>query len=184
MSLIMLYSPKKYMLIFLFVITFFCSCKNEKPVSLHGDEIFNSKEEYMKANQYLVQKDAEQIKSYVERRGWDMTQTKTGLWYMIYQKGNGANAKDGSIISLSYTATLLDGTQCYNSEESGPKEFMIGKGGVESGLEEGVLLLKEGDKAKFIIPPHLGHGLLGDNNKIPPRAIIVYDVEVLSISEP
>ena len=184
MSLIMLYSRKKYMLIFLAMLTIVYCCKHEKPSPIHGNEVFNSKEDYMKANQYLVQKDAEQIKSYVERRGWDMTETKTGLWYMIYNHGNGNPAKDGKKIRLNYTTTLLDGTLCYSAKENGPKEFIIGKGGVESGLEEGVLLLEEGDKAKFIIPPHIGHGLLGDNNKIPPRAIIVYDVEVLSISEP
>jgi FKBP-type peptidyl-prolyl cis-trans isomerase len=52
---------------------------------------------------------------------------------------------------------------------------------VESGLEEGILLLREGDKAKFILPPHLAHGLLGDDNKIPARSIIVYDLELLSL---
>ena len=54
-------------------------------------------------------------------------------------------------------------------------------GGVESGLEEGILLMKTGGKAKFILPPHLAYGLPGDGKKIPARAILVYDVELLSI---
>lgn len=160
------------------------SCKQDKPEAIHGNELFNNKESYIKANEYLVKKDAEQIKSYVERRGWNMTQSESGLWYMIYKNGNGETASSGKLIRMNYSTTLLDGTFCYSSDQNGPKEFIIGQGGVESGLEEGVLLLKEGDNAKFIIPPHLGHGLLGDSKKIPPRAIIVYDVEVLSISEP
>ena len=62
------------------------------------------------------------------------------------------------------------------------KQFRIGQGGVESGLEEGVLLLlHEGDKATFIMPPHLAHGLPGDGNRIPARSIIVYEVELVKV---
>ena len=42
-------------------------------------------------------------------------------------------------------------------------------------------MLKKGSKARFILPPHLAHGLIGDENRIPARAIIIYDIEVLSI---
>ena len=61
--------------------------------------------------------------------------------------------------------------------------FKVGFGGVESGLEEGVLLLRTGDKARFIMPPHLAHGLIGDGDCIPMRAIIIYDVELVRVSE-
>jgi FKBP-type peptidyl-prolyl cis-trans isomerase len=54
---------------------------------------------------------------------------------------------------------------------------------VESGLEEGILLLQEGDKARFIMPPHLAHGLIGDRDKIPARATIIYDLELVSLSD-
>ena len=48
-------------------------------------------------------------------------------------------------------------------------------------LEEGILLLKEGDRAKFIIPSHLAFGLLGDMKKIPAKAVLVYDIELIKI---
>jgi FKBP-type peptidyl-prolyl cis-trans isomerase FkpA len=41
--------------------------------------------------------------------------------------------------------------------------------------------MKQGQKAIFIMPPHLAHGLLGDKNKVPPRATLVYDVELLNL---
>jgi FKBP-type peptidyl-prolyl cis-trans isomerase len=44
-------------------------------------------------------------------------------------------------------------------------------------------MLREGDKARFILPPHIAHGLLGDENRIPPRSVIVYEVELLNISD-
>jgi FKBP-type peptidyl-prolyl cis-trans isomerase len=102
---------------------------------------------------------------------------------MIYKNGSGADAQTGKQATLNYKVWLLDGTLCYSSEKSGPKKFRIGQGGVESGLEEGVLLLKVGDKARFIMPPHLAQGLIGDQDKIPPRSCIVYEVELVQISD-
>jgi FKBP-type peptidyl-prolyl cis-trans isomerase FkpA len=129
----------------------------------------------------LTALDAERIENYSKRRNWDMKVTKSGLWFQIYEHGNGQLAKEGQIAILNYKITLLDGTLCYTSDSLGAKEFAIGHGGVESGLEEGILLLKAGDKARFIMPPYQAHGLLGDMKKIPARSIIVYEIELLKL---
>jgi FKBP-type peptidyl-prolyl cis-trans isomerase len=76
---------------------------------------------------------------------------------------------------------LIDGSEIYSSDQSGNKEFVIGRGGVESGLEEGILLMRQGDRAKFIIPSHLGFGLLGDQDKVPPKSTLIYDLELLEL---
>ena len=78
---------------------------------------------------------------------------------------------------------MLDGTLCYSSKRNKPKEFLVGYGGVEAGLEMAVKLMHQGQYGKFILPPHLAHGLIGDNDKIPPRSIIVYDVHLLNVIE-
>jgi FKBP-type peptidyl-prolyl cis-trans isomerase len=75
----------------------------------------------------------------------------------------------------------LNGAKCYSSDSLGIKSFRIGSGHVESGLEEAALLLHEGDQARIILPPHLAYGMLGDNNKIPGQASILYDLMVLQI---
>jgi FKBP-type peptidyl-prolyl cis-trans isomerase FkpA len=141
------------------------------------------KESMVRINQYLVSKDEEIIANYVKRRGWNMDVTKTGLWYMIYQKGDGKPVRKDTRITIEYSVSLLDGTLCYHSDESGPKQFVVGKGEVEPGLDEGIRLLQLGDKARFILPPHLAYGLLGDENKIPARSVIVYDLTVLSVDD-
>jgi FKBP-type peptidyl-prolyl cis-trans isomerase len=135
----------------------------------------------MQVNQQLVKEDYEEIKAFVANCGWDMQTTETGLWYMIYENGKGEKASTGKIATLEYTVSLLDSTVCYSSAVLGPKTFRIGRGGVESGLEEGVLLMRAGDKARMIMPPHLAHGLVGYGDCIPQRAIIIYEIELISL---
>ncbi len=139
------------------------------------------KEDLVRANQFLVGKDMELIDAYISRRNWNMTFTKTGLGYQVYKKGDGPEVKRGNTVSLEYTVSLLNGDICYSSDDDGPMTFRVGQGGVEAGLEEAVLMLRKGDRARLILPPFLGHGLIGDHNRIPPRAVLVYEVEVINV---
>ena len=165
----------------LFVFVILCNCGRESQKGMTEAEYESTREALVGANRILVQKDYERIKSFAERKGWVMNETPSGLWYQIYEHGSGQSAEKGQLITLEYTVALLDETVIYNSDSLGLKRFRIGSGGVETGLEEGVLLLREGDKARFIIPPHLAHGLTGDGNKIPSRSIILYDVTVVDL---
>ncbi|MBN1159397.1 MAG: FKBP-type peptidyl-prolyl cis-trans isomerase [Bacteroidales bacterium] len=159
----------------------FFTCGREKQKGLTEEAYEDTKRALIGANRILVRKDRERIRSFCERRKWDAQETETGLWYEVYENGTGRNAETGMEISLEYELSLLDGTVCYSSDSLGLKSFRIGQGGVESGLEEGVLFLREGDRARFILPPHLAHGLTGDRNAIPPRSILVYDVKVIRL---
>jgi FKBP-type peptidyl-prolyl cis-trans isomerase FkpA len=53
---------------------------------------------------------------------------------------------------------------------------------VEAGLEEGILLMHKGGKAKFILPSHLAFGLIGDQNKIPGKSTLIYDVNLIDLN--
>jgi FKBP-type peptidyl-prolyl cis-trans isomerase FkpA len=158
---------------------FSCGWK-EHPVN-QNNNVDRSKEQLIGANKQLLERDAELIESFIKRRNWNMQYTKSGLYYSIDELGNGLKANRGDVISLKYEVSLLDGTFCYSSDLSGPLVFKIGQGGVEAGLEEASLMLRAGDKAKLILPSFLAHGLTGDQNMIPPRAVIVYELEVLSV---
>lgn len=161
----------------------FASCgskdnSSDKSKVVYVDSI---KKPLEKVNQTLVKKEEQQIKDFITRYNWNMNETGTGLRYLIYKKGNGAKAEVGKIAKFNYEVKLITGDICYSSKTDGAQEFLIGKGGVVSGLEEGILLLKVGDKAKFIIPSHLAFGLLGDEDKVPKRATLVYDLELLEV---
>lgn len=138
-------------------------------------------ENLLQANKHAVGTEDEQIRNFIQRYGWNMNETGTGLRYMIYKRGEGPLAKIGQIASLNYEVRLITGDVVYTSNEKGMKEFLIGKGGVESGLEEGILFLHLGDKAKFILPSHLAYGLIGDQDRIPGKSTLIYDVELVKL---
>lgn len=143
------------------------------------------KEPLIDKNKMLAQKESDQIDVYVKQRKLDsMLVSGTGLRYMVYKKGTGVQAATGMLARVSYKISLLDGRECYTSEKTGPKEFLIGQDNVESGLHEALTYLKVGDKAIIIIPSHLAFGLSGDGDKIPPKSSVVYDIELLSLRMP
>ena len=157
----------------------FCSENRERKVS--EAELRETEKALVGANRILVKKDREKIMAYIRRNNLTMKETPTGLWYGIERHGFGVKSQPGALVTLKYKVSLLDGTVCYDSDSLGVKQFRLGKGGVESGLEEGILLLRVGDKATFIMPPHLAHGLQGDGDRIPARSIIMYDVLLLKV---
>ncbi|HKL37548.1 MAG TPA: FKBP-type peptidyl-prolyl cis-trans isomerase [Bacteroidales bacterium] len=135
-----------------------------------------------RVNKFLTEKDQERIRSFVKRRDWNMQTTGSGLWYMIYQHGEGASVESGMFVKLNYEIRLLDGTLCYSSDSAGAKVVQVDHGDEPRGLHEGIKYFSEGDRARLIIPPHLAHGLVGDGERIPARAILFYDITVLEAS--
>ena len=108
--------------------------------------------------------------------------TESGLRYQILQKGSGAQATKGATVSVHYKGQLTDGTvfdSSYKRKE--PIEFVLGMGQVIAGWDEGVSLLKVGDKARFVIPSNLGYGSRGAGGAIPPDANLIFDVELVDV---
>ncbi|MEA1887064.1 MAG: FKBP-type peptidyl-prolyl cis-trans isomerase [Bacteroidota bacterium] len=140
-----------------------------------------SKEQLAEINRQLLIKDRERIKSYIERKGLEMKETATGLWYTEKVEGKGS-INNGDKVALDYVCSLLDGTVVYDSQRDGRMHFEVGKSDIPSGLNEGIKLLGEGSEAVLIMPGYLGYGLLGDKNKIPSRSILVYRIKVVEVN--
>lgn len=131
-------------------------------------------------NRQLQIKDRERIIRYIERKGLDMKETGTGLWVSATAADTG-RISDGSRVKLEYTCCLLDGTVIYSSEEDGMLSFETGRSDVPAGLNEGVKLLAEGSEATLILPSYMAYGLLGDDKKVPSRAVLVYEIRVVDV---
>lgn len=163
--------------VFLLAITSI-SCNNNPPVQ-DKQTAPDLKEPLINANRKAVDTETEQINDFLRRYKWDMTETGSGLRYWIYKNGSGSMISQGNVVEVDYTVSLLSGDTVYTSDEKGKLVFIPGRAQVISGLEEGILLLKEGDHAKFIIPSHLAYGLIGDQDRIGKKATLVYDLKVL-----
>ena len=108
--------------------------------------------------------------------------TASGLRYKIIQEGKGKKATKGDMVSVHYKGQLLDGTvfdSSYKRKE--PIDFTIGVGQVISGWDEGIQLLKVGDKARLVIPSNLAYGSQGAGGVIPPDAPLLFDVELVNV---
>jgi FKBP-type peptidyl-prolyl cis-trans isomerase len=162
------------------IIVLIAGCDRTKPGRPANDPS-TYRESLINANKEAVLEENGQIDDFVSRHQWEMERTSTGLRIMKTKKGIGAMAQSGMTVTLSYTLTNLDGDTIYTALEDGPLVFRVGKGQVISGLEEAILLLKVGDRAKIIIPSHLAYGLIGDQKKIRHKATLVYDVEFISM---
>jgi FKBP-type peptidyl-prolyl cis-trans isomerase FkpA len=171
---------KVRIILFIAITLLVYSCGNKPKVNdnIQPEKFKNDLE---KVNKTLVQKENEDIEDYIARHEWKMKSTGTGLKYTIYYNGKGAKPKETDKVVIRFVVNLINGVECYNSDKDGLKLIELGKAEVESGLEEGIMLMKVGDKAKLILPSHLAFGLLGDENKIPKRATLIYDVELVEI---
>jgi len=156
------------------------ACKEDKNVKPTHNW---TKQQSIQMNSGFSEEEEDAINAYLKRRpDWKMTKTGTGLRYFIYNK---SESKDsvfvGDQVVVSFSISLLDGTECYNSSKKGPETFVVDKTDIESGLHEAIKYLKLGDKARLILPSHLAHGLIGDQDKIPPLETVVYDIHLLNI---
>ncbi|MFZ5477035.1 MAG: FKBP-type peptidyl-prolyl cis-trans isomerase [Myxococcota bacterium] len=97
--------------------------------------------------------------------------------------GTGAEAKSGARVDVHYVGTLTDGKKFDSSRDRGqPFAFKLGAGQVIQGWDRGVAGMKVGGKRKLTIPPHLGYGDRGFPGAIPPRATLIFEVELLKVS--
>jgi len=164
---------------FLLISLLFNSCKEKSEEEIKDWSKINK--ELIEVNKNLVKIDRENILKYIDQNELQMTENKSGLWFSVTKSGKGEKITENQTATINYKIELLDGTLCYSSDKDGSMTFKVGKAQVATGLQQGVLKMRKGDKAIFIIPPHLAYGLVGDDNKIPGRATLVYTVELLKI---
>jgi peptidyl-prolyl cis-trans isomerase A (cyclophilin A) len=118
----------------------------------------------------------------MEKLAAGFEKTESGLRYQFIQRGEGKQAASGKMVSVHYEGSLENGKVFDSSyPRKKPIEFKLGQGQVIEGWDEGIALLKVGDKARFVIPSHLGYGSRGAGGAIPPNATLIFDVELMDV---
>ncbi|HEY1111374.1 MAG TPA: FKBP-type peptidyl-prolyl cis-trans isomerase [Opitutaceae bacterium] len=106
--------------------------------------------------------------------------TTSGLRYVVRAQGKGSKPVIGSEVIAHYDGRLLDGTPFDSSYKRGiPFTFRVGTGAVIRGWDDAFIDMKPGEKRTLIIPHWLAYGEKGTKGKIPPKATLIFEVEML-----
>ena len=156
------------------------ACRGEKKKVEKREWSDNHSVDY---NQEINEREQIQIKLFLAHYSYlKMTLAESGLRYMIYKQGPaGELAKSGQTAGIRVKVETLDGIVRYETEADKTESFAIDKSEKESGIHEALKYMKVGDRAKLILPSYLGHGLLGDRQTIPPQAILLIDIKLISL---
>ena len=111
------------------------------------------------------------------------TKSATGLYTRDLTVGTGAAATSTSLVTVYYAGYLANG-QLFDSRTSPSSPFSVQLGpnaNVIKGWNEGVVGMKVGGIRQLIIPSELAYGPFG-SSAIPPNAVLVFTVELVSVS--
>lgn len=112
----------------------------------------------------------------------DTVTLPSGLQYRDIVVGTGSAPVNGKQVTVHYTGTFTNGTKFDSSRDRNePFTFIIGAGQVIKGWDIGVLDMKVGGRRELTIPYHLAYGERGYPGAIPPKATLIFDVELLSV---
>jgi len=150
-----------------------------KAESWNAVEAFTS---FESSREIRLQEEKNKAEGELEKVASGFDKTNSGLRYKILKKGDGNKAIKGNTVSVHYEGSLTNG-QVFDSsyQRNQPIDFQLGIGQVIPGWDEGISLLKVGDKARFVIPSELGYGSAGAGGVIPPNATLVFDVELMEV---
>ena len=145
-------------------------------------------EEEIKSYQQLADdfdiEEQRKLKNYLDTSKTEFYPLNNGMYYLPIKQGVGDMAEHGNTIKIHYTGSFLNGKQFESTYQRGqPLEVTVGtQGQIIKGLENAIILMNEGAKAKFIIPSRLAFGESGSSTGIvPPYTTVVYEVELVSL---
>ena len=171
----------------------------------HHDDLFDIYSHFMvevdltevKTEEEMYELELEKIQDYIETNEPEGESYPNGLYYVVREEGDGDKPSSGGRVELHYTRKYLDGTVIESTEEDEPITVNLNNNEMVSGLEDGIQLMREGEKAVFIMPSKLAFGKsiqvipqdqdlhkdLVENGLIPevkPYSPLMYEIELIS----
>ena len=149
-----------------------------KPEKIISEDQVEAERKKMKEDMDIEEQ--RKLKQYINENRITVLSINTGIYYLPIKNTTGTKVETEKSIAISYKGYFLDGGKF---DETKNLEFTMGdQFQVIKGLEYGVSLMREGEKAKFIIPSHLAYGEKGSSTGIvPPYTTVIYEVEVLTV---
>ncbi len=154
--------------------------KGKEATAFDAFKTFNDQQVAAKQKQELADKAAAAASKDIEASFKNVT--PSGLRYNVITEGVGEKPTATSNVKVHYTGSLVDGKVFDSSVQRGtPIDFGLNQ--VIPGWTEGVQLMKEGAKYKFFIPWNLAYGERGYPGAIPPKANLIFEVELIQINK-
>jgi peptidylprolyl isomerase len=123
---------------------------------------------------------------YVTIHNIPQTAKQDDVYFIPEEEGTGPAVKDGSLLSIAYSGRFLNGHLFDSVSTAKPFQFKLGDTAqVIAGIEIGIKRMREGGKAKIIIPSQLAFGDYGSSTGIvPPYTSVIYEVTMLKVNDP
>ncbi len=111
------------------------------------------------------------------RQKSDVIETASGLQYTVREEGTGKSPDEWSTVAVNQRILLVDGTVIKDTYHSVEMDRFSLEEAID-GLKEGLPLMKEGGKTRFVVPPDLAWGKRGAGLKIGPFATLIFDIRL------
>jgi len=131
------------------------------------------------AAQRQMAADNQVIEAYLQQQRIQASKTPWGVYVQTTAPGQGARPQPGQYAKVQYKGTTLEGQQF----DAGIYPLQIGLGGSILGFEEGVKQFAKGGRGRIFIPSPLGYGVMGNPPTIQPNQVLVFDIEMLDITD-
>lgn len=171
------------------LIFFFTSCEWETSTTanngfaktLSEDQVIsNTMNDFIGDPQTQDEIDKNLILNHIIDNKLDMESTSDGIYYQITKEGTGGNPTLKDVVVVNYKGMFLDG-KVFDARMDKNDPFIYPLNRVNDGWKKAIPMMKSGSKGTFIIPSKLCYGEQGFADKIPPNAVLKFDIELLGV---
>lgn len=135
-------------------------------------------------NMATLRADADnEIKAYMTENDINVTPNQSGLVYIPIREGNGASPQIGDKVAFHYTGYYFDGEVFDSSyDRAVPLIVQLGNDMIIKGMEETLLMMNKGAKAKILVPFYLAYNDM-ENAPVPPYSNLIFEIELLDFTK-
>lgn len=112
---------------------------------------------------------------------------ESGVIFLDLVEGDGPEARTGQMVGFHYVGKVVETGKVIDDSRikpiPNPLRIVLGTGKIIRGLEEGMTGMRRGGRRLIEIPPHLGYGDAGVPPEIPPKAHLLFDIELVEVRD-